>query len=1263
MSSSPRKHRAPFRPVNTLSSPQKPSFASSKGRATVKPATQLPHSDDDENSDLPISHGNQSFGSFGETPLEIDLLGNSSSLFDETHTPHARDSPLPSLRSRDITSGKKGFADTYTMVREREPPAPQQRAEAPATKALQELTNTAPEFGQTSPLKNPLKKASPKDPYAHVFNVPKPGQARPEHHRDHQRIPSQPPPPYTTGNHNQPNQGHQSASQPGAPVFNNAGVILSQTGPPQVGSRYSIASSVGSDILEIPASHFLPRQPHQGVSVPKPMNPPSRSIQPAPRPVYSSMGQANGFQPVNHGFSNAFHGSRQTIILDDIPRKRDDADEDDFDPDAAINAERNQFGAPDMYAYVDSSKASENIKALLEGAFDEDEEKIPRARGRKKKQQQKEDDEANSLAKRLQALEVKEAEEQKQEDEDEEDEEDDGSVEGMKVNLLPHQVDGVAWMIEKETGAHNKRGKLPKGGILADDMGLGKTIQSIAVILSNPRPEKGAEPENKKNKILDTVGKGTLIIAPLALIKQWESEINTKVTKSHALKVLVHHGPSRTKSPDKLNTYDVVVTTYQVLASEYASCGEGPNGLKKGCFAVHWYRTILDEAHTIKNRNAKMTKASYEVRSHYRWCLTGTPMQNNLDELQSLIKFLRIQPYSELHSWKESITGPMKGGRGNLAMKRLQIFLKAFMKRRTKDVLKKDGALNFGGKSKDGENKSGFQIVDRNIETVIGEFTVKERAFYERLSNRAESRLAEMMGGEKTDYIGALVLLLRLRQACNHPNLTKSNVKDDKDALTTGSKSATQTDMQTPRKSRDADPDDLADLLGGLSVQTKRCDICQNSLTRDNAAKGAIRCTECENDLNASQKKSKKHKKHRKHKHKRREDKEHRKSKTASDEEPEASKPSRQRRVIMDSDDEDQGEGEWIASGDEQAVPDLGKAGGTDDENAEGDADTLGPEDSDSFATEDEGTPSKKKGDSFIVHDTDSEDDGPVIRKKHSKKSKVISLVSEDDSASDRESTSDGSDSEADSEDSETGESDLEYEASDLTPSTKIRQLLQILEKETPDHKVIVFSQFTSMLNLIEPFLRRGGYNFTRYDGSMRNDHREASLHKLRNDKRTRVLLCSLKCGSLGLNLTAASRVVIMEPFWNPFVEEQAIDRVHRLNQTVDVTVYRLSIHNSVEERILELQEAKRKLATAALEGGKAIGKLSMKDILALFKRDAEFDTKHVDDGAERDIFARRKVLESSVPGEGSEKTESEKRRKAGSLGFKKQEDSVWGRR
>jgi len=361
---------------------------------------------------------------------------------------------------------------------------------------------------------------------------------------------------------------------------------------PQVGP------STSAGLVKIPASQIQPRQPYQGIPVIK--------------PTKASL-------------------SRKPPRLND----------EDSDVDSMLRAESQRFGAPDPYSYVEAVKANENIKALLEGAFDEDEQKIPRTRGRKKNRQKKEEDveATHSLARKLGAVGVKAAIEV-------EDEDDDGTVDGMKVKLLPHQVDGVAWMIEKETGAHNKRGKLPKGGILADDMGLGKTVQSIALILSNPRPDNDLKPS--------AVSMSTLIVAPLALIKQWEAEINTKVSESHSLKVLVHHGPNRTESAHKLMKFDVVITTYQVVASEHAN--------STACFGVHWYRTILDEAHTIKNRNAKMTKACYDIQSHYRWCLTGTPMQNNVNELQSLIKFLRIQPYAELSSWNDSITGPIKNG-------------------------------------------------------------------------------------------------------------------------------------------------------------------------------------------------------------------------------------------------------------------------------------------------------------------------------------------------------------------------------------------------------------------------------------------------------------------------------------------------------------------------------------------------------------------------------------------------------------------------
>lgn len=939
-----------------------------------------------------------------------------------------------------------------------------------------------------------------------------------------------------------------------------------QRAPESHGNRYYVpATQSGPNAMVQPP--FIPPEQRQFYMPGQPRPP---TIAPAPRPIFSSLGTNTYFQTA------APKPPRRPVV--DLTNSDDD---DHFDPDAAIRADSRAFGAADPYMYVDSAQASENIKNLLEGAFDDDEDRSKtRLRSRAKKaakpERSEENKKAESLADRLAALDVKDNKEDEKEQKDaepgaeDEEEEEDGTVEGLNVKLLPHQVEGVSWMIDKEIGERKKKGILPHGGILADDMGLGKTVQSVALLLTNPRPGPDAKPEHPKQKLPGKeVGKGTLVVAPLALIKQWESEIKSKVTRSHAMKVLVHHGPSRTKSAAELKKYDVVITTYQILASEHAGSNmEKPDGARVGCFGVHWYRMILDEAHTIKNRNAKSTLACCALESWYRWCLTGTPMQNNLDELQSLIKFLRVKPYCNLPEWKTAITQPMKNGRGGVAMRRLQYFLRAFMKRRTKDILKKDGALNFGGKSdkEGGAKKGGMQIVKREVFTMECEFDEAEAEFYDRLQARAENRLKDLMETGKTDYIGALVILLRLRQACNHPHLIEMAMNKDKDAMSLGT-GATQFGLQTParNKTETDDMDDLAALMGGVTMQAKNCDVCQIELSSAESKDGASRCTECNDDLKALKSKGKKSKKSAK------------KSGTRSkpikkDVKPEPPRPARKmrnRRVLDDSDDED--EGEWIGEGSEQHI-DLGKAGGTDDEDAEGGGDTLGSIDS---VTDDE-----ESGSGSEEEQEDESDDDTLP---------IISGMAPSHKSSHK-------------------------------PSTKIRHLLRILHKETPEHKTIVFSQFTSMLDLIEPHLKHANIAYVRYDGSMRPDAREAALNSLRTDPKTRVLLCSLKCGSLGLNLTAASRVVIVEPFWNPFVEEQAIDRVHRLNQPVDVKVFRLTVRNTVEEKILALQEKKRQLAAAAIEGGKAVGKLSMQDIMQLFRRDAE----HGGDNEEDVAFAEK---------------------------------------
>ncbi|KAJ4972310.1 hypothetical protein NE237_005409 [Protea cynaroides] len=155
------------------------------------------------------------------------------------------------------------------------------------------------------------------------------------------------------------------------------------------------------------------------------------------------------------------------------------------------------------------------------------------------------------------------------------------------------------------------------------------------------------------------------------------------------------------------------------------------------------------------------------------------------------------------------------------------------------------------------------------------------------------------------------------------------------------------------------------------------------------------------------------------------------------------------------------------------------------------------------------------------------------------------------------------------------------------TLSSKVSALLKLLvasRAENPNRKSVVFSQFRKMLILLEEPLKRAGFNILRLDGSMAAKKRAQVIQEFGDGSpgTPTVLLASLKASGAGINLTAASRVYLVEPWWNPAVEEQAMDRVHRIGQKEDVKIVRLISRNSIEERILELQERKKKLAREA---------------------------------------------------------------------------------
>ena len=166
--------------------------------------------------------------------------------------------------------------------------------------------------------------------------------------------------------------------------------------------------------------------------------------------------------------------------------------------------------------------------------------------------------------------------------------------------------------------------------------------------------------------------------------------------------------------------------------------------------------------------------------------------------------------------------------------------------------------------------------------------------------------------------------------------------------------------------------------------------------------------------------------------------------------------------------------------------------------------------------------------------------------------------------------------------------------------SGKLDRLEQMLDSIiNGGHRVLVFSQWTSLLDQVEPRLQEMGIKWLRLDGSTRN--RQALVDHFQSEEGPPIFLLSLKAGGTGLNLTAADHVVHLDPWWNPAAEQQASDRAHRIGQDKPVFVYKLLTEGTVEQKIAELQEKKRGLADALLAESGGMTSWSDEDIQDLF--------------------------------------------------------------
>ncbi|KAI8612868.1 P-loop containing nucleoside triphosphate hydrolase protein [Chytriomyces sp. MP71] len=691
-------------------------------------------------------------------------------------------------------------------------------------------------------------------------------------------------------------------------------------------------------------------------------------------------------------------------------------------------------------------------------------------------------------------------------------------------------------------------------------MGLGKTVQVIALILASPPPAHVASKPrfeatfSTKLSSGTSTSKTTLIIMPVAVMNQWKAEIQSKTDPAFRhLSILVHHGPNRTKDPRKLAQYDVVLTTYGLVTSSLKEEGgskdkskgkakkpivAGPDGVVNLVSSdieeddetgdvltrVKFFRIVLDEAHIIKNHSSKGSKACAALKAERRVCLTGifrasvgksslliaiigTPIQNNLDELYSLLRFLQVPAFSSIKDFQRVASNPT----------RLQDLLSSIMLRRTKAGLGMGTSPPIPQSTTPSptpqpaavaaavvtpQTSFSMHMPPKMVTDVLVRLRPSEEVAYRALEER--NQRAVKQGGEAMSHMAVLVLLMRLRQMCNHSRLAGG---------CGGGSSSNGADAQE-EDARD-DLDGLADAVAGLSVKG-------GSDGGDERVRKTIPWLQ------------------------------------------RGPLPSFKKKVPVEVNDcvqvfESMKEGEELDS-----LEDLVSQ----------------------------------------MRISEKIERAVTVNQNGAKKEVVCCLscgteLSPETTNSIVEFCSDCSSAIPSA--VKTGP----LSESNWISSSKIDKMMEIITeklKDSPDDKFIVFSQWTSMLDILEIALKKLSVRFVRYDGKMTSTIKEKALTKFRTDASCSVCIMSLMCGSLGLNLTCANNVILTDLWWNPMLEDQAVDRVFRMGQQKPVHVHRMIVENSVEERIVALQKRKRDLVESTIGGkdGFKGRKLSFGEMIAL---------------------------------------------------------------
>ncbi|KAI1379440.1 SNF2 family N-terminal domain-containing protein [Hypoxylon crocopeplum] len=608
----------------------------------------------------------------------------------------------------------------------------------------------------------------------------------------------------------------------------------------------------------------------------------------------------------------------------------------------------------------------------------------------------------------------------------------------LTTKLKPHQSKALSMMMEKESGnirdaefpsvwvedsntefshlklyntvTQNWVARTPRlclGGLLADEMGLGKTLTTLALIATSL---------GDNNKHIGAVPV-TLIVCPMSTITCWQDQIERHF-KTNSLTYRTYYGSTRDDNTTVLKNADVVLTTYETLSAGLRSdrAARGMKGTRKiGLLHnIDWHRVVLDEAHIVRNRASKRFQAVNALKAKHRWCLTGTPIQNRLEDLGALVEFLRVDPFDSPYTFRNTFLTPIDNGQRS-GWDRLRSLIKSITLRRTKEALNAD--LNIPPR------RDVIHPVDLNDE---------EHTLYDLVKRRFA--LAIDSGGS---VMNTFQLILRLRQICNHGS----------DLL-----------PQSLRAWLNE-----ASLFGDTNLsQLQRCEVCDTAL--DGEDESSYRVFPCFHQVC---------------------------------------------QVCLQDKDKD-----YSSNGILSICPLCNI-----------------------------NTVEK-------IEDTDTKSERPS-----------------------------------------------EIRSTDYRPSSKVKALLQNLQKDREDAitsgqrpaKSVIFSAWTGMLDIIGIALSMNAFIYQRLDGSRSLAQRRHAIQEFRANPGCTIMLASLGSAAVGLDLTMATRVHLMEPGWNPLLEQQAMDRVHRLGQKCEVvaTRYVVSGSDSIEEYIRQRQEWKMNLVASSLDDPK----------------------------------------------------------------------------